>query len=240
MSLIGTDISRWEDNLVTPTRIDYQMMRGAKAEFVIFKATQGGAWVDPVFVADYERARNAGLITGAYHFLDWTVDADRQAEHFARQIDGKVLDFPPIVDYEYRVNVPERAAAVNALWMFVDRIFRLTGRKCMIYTSPGYWSEFGSPALVWQDYPLWIAHYGVVQPRIPAPWIKFVLWQFTANGTAPLYGCSETKGIDLNYYPGTLAELRAWLGIDAPGVEEEDIGDVEKLRRLWEAHPELH
>jgi hypothetical protein len=47
--------------------------------------------------------------------------------------------------------------------------------------------------------------------------------------------------IDLNFFNGSLDELKAWCGL-AP-VEEEPMGELslaEQVRLLWEMHPELH
>lgn len=233
--IIGTDISHWEDNPNTPQRIDFDQMKAAGAEFCIFKATQGKYFVDKVFEADYNRAAN--LLRGVYHFLDWTADADRQAEHFCNTIAGHKLDFPPIVDFECRANPPDQKTATSELWGFVVAIERITGRVPIIYTGPSYWKEYGSKDKVWRKYPLWIANYQVTKPIIPNPWDEYFLWQYTDRGDGLAYGC-EAKAVDLNYFDGTLAELRRRLGLDAPTKPEPT--DQEKLEKLWAAHPELH
>jgi len=233
------DISHWQG-----PSIDFAKMKAAGGQAVIFKATQGRYYNDSVFKNLWGQA--AGLIRGAYHYLDWTADADRQAEHFCNQIAGVHLDFPPIVDFEHRSTTVTQRTATSELWTFVKYVEDKTGRKPMIYTGPDYWKLYGSTASVWTQYPLWIANYGVTSPSIPAPWTKYSLWQFTGVGEGLAYGVSS-KGIDINYYPGTLAELRTWCGIKDDPDETTwvsdwttDPTDQMKLTRLWDAHPELH
>jgi GH25 family lysozyme M1 (1,4-beta-N-acetylmuramidase) len=233
--VLGTDISHWEDNPSTPQKIDFVKMKTAGAEFVIFKATQGRSLVDSVFLSSYADASN--LIRGAYHFLDWSADSDRQAEHFCNKIESVKLDFPPIVDFECRTNAPSQTTATSELWSFIKYVENRTARIPIIYTSPYYWFEYGSNAAVWKKYPLWIANYKVTQPSIPAPWTDYLMWQYTDHGDGNAFGV-ESKEIDLNVFKGTLNDLRKFVGL--PVVVPPPVSDAEKLARLWNAHPELH
>jgi len=203
--MIGTDVSHWEGVM------DFNRMQKAGAGFCIFKATQGRYYTDPSFLKQWNDA--AGMIRGAYHFLDWSADADRQAEHFCDVIAGHQLDFPPVVDFEYYKAGLIRTEAVAALWTFIHVVEDKTGRVPMIYTGPSYWRTYGSTAAAWLKYPLWIANYGVSVPSIPAPWTSCILWQYTDKGSGPTYGC-QALGVDLNYYDGTMADLRAYLGME--------------------------
>lgn len=233
--VLGTDISRWEDNPSTPKKIDFVKMKNAGAKFVIFKATQGKSYTDRVFTGSYEDA--SILIRGAYHFLDWSATAAQQAEHFLAKIANVKLDFPPIVDYEYRTNAPSRSVAIGMLETFVKTVEARTGRVPIIYTAPAYWNEFGSKAAAWKKYPLWIANYKVTKPAIPLPWTDYLMWQYTDSGDGEAFG-TETKEIDLNVFNGTENDLRKFVGLEI--IPPPVLTDAEKLERLWNAHPELH
>ena len=235
MTIIGTDISHWEDDPDTPKRVDFDKMENAGAHFCIFKATQGRFVTDLVFTKDYDRCP---LIKGAYHYLDWKDDADKQAAHFCEVIAGHKLDFPPIVDFECRTNPPDKTTATKELWAFITIVKNKTGRAPMIYTGPSYWVEYGSPGSGWAGYPLWIAHYTKLpNPTIPAPWSGCYLWQYTDKGDGPKYGV-EAKSVDLNRFDGTIGQLKGWLGIDEP--EPVQPTNDQMLQKLWDAHPELH
>ena len=66
---------------------------------VIQKATQGQSGVDPTFQTNRNKANNAGLMFGAYHFATGS-DGLKQAQHFLQVVGSfdntlLVLDFEP-------------------------------------------------------------------------------------------------------------------------------------------------
>lgn len=232
--LLGTDISHWEDDPTTLKRIDFIQMKAAGAAYCIFKATQGAHYVDPVFLSSsWNDAQAAGLIRGAYHWLDWSADADKQSAHFCDLMEQYPPDIPPIVDFEDRSNFITQSVATSELWNFCVLTEQRLGRIPMIYTGPSYWQEFGSPAASWLHFPLWIAHYTTnPAPILPKPWTAYTFWQYTSSGNGPAYGV-EAKGIDLDVYNGTLEELKKWLGMEVPPPPPAEPTDAEKLDILW-------
>lgn len=197
---LGCDVSHWQG------KINFERMLEAGASFVFLKASQA-TWTDRCFVENYRTAKQAGLLVGMYHYLDWSVPSGQQARYFA----GLVADYPPdiepVIDYEERRNAPNRLAAVSALNAFIQTVEDLIGQLCVIYTSPGYWREYGDTYDGWRKYPLWIAHYGVTRPTVPAPWEDWLFWQYTDKGDGALYGV-ESKQIDLNWFNGTVEQLQ--------------------------------
>ena len=198
--VLGCDVSHWQGD------IKFEKMREAGAQFVILKASQAN-WTDRRFVENYRAARQAGLLVGMYHYLDWSMPAAQQARYFAKLVTDYPPDIEPVVDFEERKNAPNRLAAVSALNIFVQTIEDLTGRVSMIYTSPGYWREYGDSGESWKKYPLWIAHYNVEKPIVPRPWSNWLFWQYTDRGDGKRYGVSSAQ-IDLNWFNGTIDELR--------------------------------
>ena len=200
MNALGCDISHWQGE------VDFEKMRKAGAQFVILKASQAN-WTDRRFLENYRAARQAGLLVGMYHYLDWSMPSVQQARYFA----GLIVDYPPdiepIVDYEERKNAPNRLAAISALNIFVRTVEHLTSRVSIIYTSPGYWREYGDTGESWARYPLWIAHYGVEMPIVPKPWSNWLFWQYTDRGPGAHYGVSS-RMIDLDWFNGTVEQLR--------------------------------
>src|SRR2546426_2391610 len=61
--------------------VDLLRARGAGIIGVIHKATQDVSYVDPLFASNQTRARDAGLLWGAYH-LGTGTDGAAQAEQF--------------------------------------------------------------------------------------------------------------------------------------------------------------
>jgi lysozyme len=76
MSDVVFDISHYEN-----VSQDFVTTAQAGIAAVILKATQGTGFVDPTFLPRVAEARAAGLLVGAYHFLDGSSPAE-QAAHF--------------------------------------------------------------------------------------------------------------------------------------------------------------
>lgn len=213
-TVIGCDVSVWQDDNSTPQRINFQQMRAAGAPFVFIKASQAN-WLDQDILYNWSNAKAAGLLRGAYHYMTFDVSPIVQAEYFWSIIKHDPGELPLVADFECRAAGLDRARASGALRAFVERLTQLSGKKPMIYTSPGYWQEFGTTDNYWINYPLWLAHYRVTLPTIPMPWRSWMFWQFTDKGDGLRYG-AESKQIDLNYWYGTLEQLYDYAGQTPP------------------------
>jgi lysozyme len=211
--ILGTDISKWEDDPSTPKKIDFNIMKSAGAQFCIFKASQA-QFTDKVFQISWGDCKGV-MPRGAYHYLDYSISGLKQAEYFCNVIANDPPEIPPIVDFECRVNIPSKPN--GELWNFVSYVEKTTGRIPIIYSSPSYWKEFGSSNYGWHKFPLWIANYRVNTPTIPAPWTEYLFWQFTDRGDGKTYGV-EAKMIDLNWFNGTQEDLDKLCGVTPPSV----------------------
>jgi GH25 family lysozyme M1 (1,4-beta-N-acetylmuramidase) len=69
-----------------------------------------------------------------------------------------------------------------------------------------------------------------------APWGKWTFWQYSSTGDGLAYGM-ESRGLDMDWFNGMEDELRVFANVGAPVPY---VTDAEKLKRLWEAHKELH
>lgn len=198
--VLGCDISLWQNDKTTARGIDFEKMKSAGVRFVFVKASQG-VYADPDFRESWDGAARAGLPRGAYHFLDWRYDVLEQADFFASLLiknDGELL---PVLDYEMRHYAPKRGRAIQAARLFVERVGKILSRQVMLYTSPGFWQEFGDQDPYWAGLPLWIAHYSVEKPKVPAPWSDWTFWQYTDRGDGRRFGV-ESRQIDLDYFNG--------------------------------------
>jgi len=208
---LGLSVSKW-DGLV-----DYQKAKQAGVSFVIAKASQ---WVaDPRFKENQKNAKEAGLLRGFYHFLDWGLSEIKQADIFVETMGGDWGELPPCMDYEmknfalYGLN---RDQAQGKAWNFVSRVEKLTGKLPMIYAGYYSWIEMGSPAIGWARYPLWEACYSAeIFVRIPPPWKRWEFWQFTGKADGTKYG-TQSLDAELNWFNGTEAELQAFANVTPP------------------------
>jgi GH25 family lysozyme M1 (1,4-beta-N-acetylmuramidase) len=77
-TIIGPDVSFYQDDPETPQGIDFAKMRTA-SEYVIIRAGQN-LWVDRDFKANWRESKAAGFPRGSYWFYDSRADPKKQAE----------------------------------------------------------------------------------------------------------------------------------------------------------------
>jgi GH25 family lysozyme M1 (1,4-beta-N-acetylmuramidase) len=181
----GIDLSSHDHRLFG---VHWRTEVAAGSQFVYVKATEGTTYVNPNFVADYSAARAVHRYVGAYVYARPDLgDPIGQAEHFLRHArfarDARTL--VPFVDLEwpyrmgtdncYNLNPKQLRAWIRA---FINRIAAGIGRKPMIYTNTYWWNPCTGNDTSYGDHPLDIANYTKKQPRLPAGWTTFALWQY--------------------------------------------------------------
>jgi GH25 family lysozyme M1 (1,4-beta-N-acetylmuramidase) len=199
----GLDVSSHQGN------VDWARAAGAGGRFAYVKATESATYVNPFFTQQFQGARAAGLVTGAYHFATPdTSDGASQADYFVAHgggwsADGRTL--PPAVDLEYNPYGQQcygKPPAALGTWVraFVGEVRARTGRLPAIYTSVRWWSMcMGGNATFGAD-PLWIARFNNVVGPLPPGWTTQTIWQYADSG--PLPG-------DQDSFNGSMDQLRA-------------------------------
>ncbi|HEV7809415.1 MAG TPA: glycoside hydrolase family 25 protein [Candidatus Limnocylindrales bacterium] len=199
--LEGIDVSHWQNT------INWTRVAAAGKKFAIIKASESTTYVDPLFATNRANAQAAGLWTGAYHFArpDATAnDALLEAGHFASTVRLGTRDLIPALDLEAAggLSVP---ALQNWVTTWLNEVTRRTGSRPMIYTSPAFWTKYmgDTSALADAGYKtLWVAHWGVSSPTVPARnWggKGWTFWQYSNCGTVSgISGC-----VDLDRYRGS-------------------------------------
>jgi GH25 family lysozyme M1 (1,4-beta-N-acetylmuramidase) len=89
----GIDVAHWEP------QVDWARVRAQDIRFAFIKATQAD-FADSMFESHWVGAKRAGILRGAYHFIDPRVDGRRQAEAFLRMVKLEPGDLPPVLDLE--------------------------------------------------------------------------------------------------------------------------------------------
>ncbi|MEW1604208.1 glycoside hydrolase family 25 protein [Streptomyces sp. NPDC093808] len=134
--------------------------------FVFIKATEGRSYTNPRLSAQTERAREAGLVVGFYHFL-WPGNLTAQAEYFVRKAperQGDVL----AVDWE---TTGEGTHASNAEKdRFIGKVKELRpDNRVILYCNRNFWLNVDTTSYAGDG--LWIADYVTAgKPRIQAEW----------------------------------------------------------------------
>jgi lysozyme len=194
------DLSHWQ------TPVDFVRAKAAGIVAVILKATQGSRWVDATFTQRSAAATAAGLLVGAYHFLDAS-SPELQVENFLSAVEGcpvLALDAEPN-EIGGTVTVPQTAEAAARLQM-------ATGNAPLVYVSRYGPDERGTglPNSVLSRCPLWLPAYNS-RPICPRGWSNWALWQHTdgsiGSDVVPVPGIGKC---DRSRFAGTVEELVAW------------------------------
>ncbi len=179
----GLDVSHWQGD------IDWAKVARTDRSFAFVKATEGDKYLDPLFGINRSGAKANGLVVGAYHFArpDRSAgDARREARWFVNHVDPKPGELLPVLDIETNKGL-DQSAMTQWARRWVAEVRELTGVTPMIYTSPVGWQvRFGDTRRLARDGArLWVAHWGVSSPTLPAgDWDGhgWVVWQHTSDG----------------------------------------------------------
>ncbi len=197
-ALPGIDISHWQET------IDWPLVAGAGYTFAIAKATEGRTYVDPMYATNKSGAMASGLRFTAYHFArpdDAPNDAIIEADHFVDVAQLGPGNLIPVLDLE-RTGGLNQTQLTQWILTWLGRVTERLGVRPMVYTSPNGWDERTGDTTAVADAGytvLWVAHWGVSEPRLPANgWSGngWTFWQYTDCGSVPgIQGC-----VDLDWY----------------------------------------
>jgi GH25 family lysozyme M1 (1,4-beta-N-acetylmuramidase) len=212
-TLAGIDVSHYQG------AIDWAAVAGAGIRFAIAKATEGRNYVDPTYATNRANASASGIVVGAYHFAkpdSSAGDAVAEADHFVDIAAPEPGDIVPVLDVE-RTGDLNRDQLVTWILTWLGRVTERTGVRPMVYTSPNGWaSRTGdTTAVVDAGYTLlWVAHWNVSSPRVPAGgWggYGWTFWQYGDCGSIPgIDGC-----VDVDAFAGSSFDA---VTIPAPDV----------------------
>lgn len=190
-------------------RIDWSKIRNTGFSFVFIKATQGTAFRDAAFPQNWQQARSAGLVRGAYHFGD-NSDGVQQADLFLSVVQPERSDLLAL-DFEQFTGA-KTSMTISQAVQFVQRIHEKLGRYPIIYGGT-YLSEQISSATIdtssLQECPLWVPDFSGKEPRLSSLWQKWAFWQVTDSYALGDIGFGT---VGLNFFNGTRAELSSFAG----------------------------
>ena len=169
MSLNGIDISDYQKG-IDLTKVPF--------DFMICKATEGTTIVHSTCDPYIQVCKKLGKLWGFYHFMAGG-DPIAEANFFYENCKNYFGDGIPVLDYEVYGRIGTAGAK-----KFLDRIYELTGVRCIVYMSRSVcteedWSE------VAKDYALWVAQYADNNPTgyQSDPWLAgggFGAWKSCA------------------------------------------------------------
>lgn len=194
----GIDVSKYQE------KIDWEEVKGMQVKhiqlgFAFIKATEGIKNKDPHFKRNWEKAKDAGVIRGAYHFFIASKDGQKQAENFINNVKTGPGDLPPVLDVE-QLNGTSTLQLRNELKKWLNIVESHFGVKPIIYTNVDFYHKYlGSE---FDQYPLWVAHYYQLEkPQIKRNWL---FWQHSDAGRVNgIY-----SKVDFNVFNGDSAAFR--------------------------------
>ncbi len=219
----GVDLSDYQN--VT----SFHEAQASGISFCICKATQGTGNVQATF-ADYrDRVRSvAGLVFGAYCFMEWGVDPAAQAAHFLSVYTPQNGDLPPGLDCEAFPHEDEwddasdeqqaqwRAENTAQIQAWLDAVRPHLGDTLpLVYASYAAVGTYFDPS-GFAGHPFWIAAFenpdagfgDIIPTALAGKSPGVVIWQYsngTGQPTVPGIGAS----VDRDVFNGDEAALRA-------------------------------
>lgn len=192
--------------------VNWTAAKGAGIQFAFARISDGTAHPDDQFVANWKGMKSAGVVRGAYQFFRPSVDPTAQVNLVVSKLAAaggfEADDLPIVMDIEVTDGLsPSAIRAAMKPWL--TQIEQKTGKKPIIYTAAFMSSNIGNG---FAGYPLWVANYGVSCPTMPANFTAWKFWQNADNGTV----AGISGGVDTDLWNGTLAQLKAYAGANAP------------------------
>jgi GH25 family lysozyme M1 (1,4-beta-N-acetylmuramidase) len=233
---IGVDVSYYEVKWGDPVYGEYWKPEAAikPIDFCIQRASYGLA-KDKCLDFLYERSTSQIKVKGFYHYFSSWSNYKYQMDNFLKAVEDKEYQFLA-VDYEGYGNTLDNRTFAEMCEM-VKQLKVITGKKVLTYFNPNIYSQYMKPfgaGVVIGSWDVWLASYPTM-----SNWDNYVFpTKFPATGTPVLfhqagggdvagtigvvsgynYG-SWRKGIDLNVFNGTKAQLYNWAGVDSTPVE---------------------
>ena len=196
----GIDVSKWQGE------IDWDAVAGDGIEFAIIRATHGTDIIDEWFDTNWRRAREVGIVRGAYQFFEGGQDPIGQADLFVDMV-GELEpgDLPPVIDVESPDGNPPVAEYQDNVRAWLDRVEEGLGLPPIIYTGKYYWDARLGGTDEFEDHPLWQAWWSANCPDTPAGWSQWTFWQYSSTGRVAGIG----GNVDRDRFDGTIEDLLA-------------------------------
>jgi lysozyme len=202
----GLDVSYFQGS------IDWDTVAADGWKYAIARISHGTSFDDPEFGANWSGIKAAGMIRGAYQYMDASQDIVASANKVVAAVgvleDG---DLPCVIDVEDPDSTLSKTEYQNRIRTWIDIVEEGTGKQPIIYTGRYYWDDnVGSDEF--SDHPLWLAAYTNNQdcPSDPTTYgAQWTFWQWTSTGGVPGI---PSANVDKNFFRGTEEELVALAG----------------------------
>ena len=195
----GIDISKYQN----PDLIDYDKI-AEQVDFVIMRI--GFGWLkDIYFERHYLAFTQRGKRIGGYHF-PLNTRLQEQADMVKQALGGKRIEAGLWVDVEATY---QSRSEINS---YIPILENTLDTESGIYTSYSKWLEVMQNETRWASRRLWVANYGVTVPKLPSPWKKWCVWQYSNVGRLNGY----SGNLDLDWANAECLDAIPAIGEEAP------------------------
>ncbi|HEY2831993.1 MAG TPA: GH25 family lysozyme [Sporichthyaceae bacterium] len=180
---VGPDVAKRQQDFANPGRsaqenmnaglLDPAKMIADGMDFEFAKASQGTWFTDDYFAVNRARAQQAGLLFGAYHYLE-KGNGVAQADAFFQRLQetGGAAGVMLMVDVEWKDEAETSGPSYADITDFCARLRELVpGRQIVVYTLSRYWGKAGKSGALGNP---------------PAPEGTVLNWASYLDGTAPV------------------------------------------------------
>ncbi|MFM9909435.1 MAG: glycoside hydrolase family 25 protein [Chitinophagaceae bacterium] len=195
------DVSKYQD-IIDWNSVKLMEVENIKIGFAFIKATEGNGNSDRNFSRNWKKAKEAGVVRGAYHFFLASRSGRTQAENFIETVSLEKGDLPPVIDVEqtYGVGKIKLRERVKEFLLIIENHY---GIRPVIYTNVDFYTQYLDEGF--DEYPLWVAHYlQKDRPRIYRPW---QFWQHSETGRVN----GIFSKVDFNVFNGDSSDFRNML-----------------------------
>jgi lysozyme len=180
--VIGVDVSGHQGD------IDWLSLAAGGVAFAYIKATEGGDFRDKQFLKNWDGARAAGMLRGAYHFFTQCRSGADQAANFIQTVPRDVGVLPPALDAEHMGTCPRGQTIADIrgeMLVFMNLVEAHYGKRPVVYVTAefnqayldghfeteSFWvrSLFWPPSIRTQHWLFWQFHHLGQRPGIRGP-----------------------------------------------------------------------
>jgi len=175
ISFLNCDYYKGLDVSVYQREIDWNKIK-QNFDFAIIRMGYGKNGVDKYWDINYPAAKAAGVPIGTYLFsyAENEADAAEEAKNALNLISGKQFEWPIYYDIE----ADAANSKVNEKFKTFCDILTKAGYLCGLYSGASRLNSKYSDEIK-DNYPIWVAHWGVKQPKYSKTW---GVWQYTSEG----------------------------------------------------------
>lgn len=218
----GIDVSKYQGD------IDWHAVKADNIQFAWLKATEGGDRVDSKFAQNWQNAKEAGVLRGAYHFTYWCRSLAEQADWFIQNVPKDEMALPPVLDVEWNFESPscpkkvDKQTALQEMHVFLTKLEKHYGKKPVIYADIPFHRDVLESG-EFAEYAFWIRSVKYpIQEKYPGRAWSF--WQYTATGRVN----GIVGNVDRNAFAGSQAQWNKQVALNFrdPRTQKQQLADA--------------